>query len=154
MRLCCAELLTVFYALVVSCGSLAQAATLPADWQHEQHLGVSASGLVKLSLPLSTLDTARPALEDLRLYDNAGMEVPYLIERPRPTGKTVQAAKSFQVTVNGTTTVLILETGLTQPLDGVTLETPARAFLKAVQIEGSTDGKRWETLARAQPIFR
>src|ERR1035437_1939344 len=154
MRLCCAELLTVFYALVVSCGSLAQAATLPADWQHEQHFGVSASGLVKLSLPLSTLDAARPALEDLRLYDNAGMEVPYLIERPRPAGRIVQAAKSFQVTRNGATTVLTDETGLTGPIDGVTLETPARAFLKEVQIEGSTEGQNWETLARGQPIFR
>src|ERR1035441_1866957 len=139
---------------VMAFTSSAPAASLPADWQHEQHFDVSVPGLVKLSLPLSTLDAARPALEDLRLYDDAGMEVPYLIERPRPTGKTVPAAKSFQVTVSGTTTVLTLETGLTQPLDGVTLETPARAFLKAVQIEGSTDGKRWETLARGQPIFR
>src|ERR1039457_4529733 len=139
---------------LTACASSGQAASLPVDWQHEQHFDVSAPGLLKLSLPLSTLDAARPALEDLRLYDNAGMEVPYLIERPRPGGRIVQAAKSFQVTVSGTTTVLILETGLTQPLDGVTLETPARAFLKAVQIEGSTDGKRWETLARGQPIFR
>ena len=115
---------------------------------------MSAPGLVKLSLPLGTLDAARPALEDLRLYDAAGMEVPYLIERPRPVGKVIQAARSFQVSVEGAFTVLTLETGLTQPLDGVTLESPARAFLKAVQIEGSIDGKRWQTLARGQPIFR
>jgi hypothetical protein len=134
--------------------SSAPAASLPADWQHEQCFDVSVPGLVKLSLPLATLDAARPVLEDLRLCDDAGMEVPYLIERPRPTGKPVQAAKSFQVTVNGTTTVLTLETGLTQPLDGVTLETPARAFLKAVQIEGSTDGRNWRRLAEGQPIFR
>jgi hypothetical protein len=132
----------------------AAAASLPADWQHEQRFETPASGLVKLSLPPATLDAARPAVEDLRLYDDVGMEVPYLIERPRPTGKIVQAAKSFQVSVEGTFTVLTLETGLTQPLDGVTLETPARAFLKAVQIEGSTDGNRWQTLARGQPIFR
>src|ERR1035438_9329664 len=139
---------------VMAFTSSAPAASLPADWQHEQRLDVSAPGLLKLSLPLPTLDAARPALEDLRLYDNAGMEVPYLIERPRPVGRIVQAAKSFQVTVSGDITVLTLETGLTQPLDGVTLETPSRAFLKAVQIEGSTDGRRWETLAWGQPIFR
>ena len=56
--------------------------------------------------------------------------------------------------MNAATTVLTLETGLAQPLDGVTLETPASTFLKAVQIEGSADGKRWQTLARGQPIFR
>src|ERR1017187_3214994 len=85
---------------LTACASLGQAASLPADWQHEQHFDVSAPGLVKLSLPLSTLDAARPALEDLRLYDNAGMEGPYLIERPKPAGKTVQAAKSFEITVD------------------------------------------------------
>ena len=141
-------------AFVMAFSFSTPAASLPADWQHEQHFEVSAPGLLKLSLPLSTLDAARPALEDLRLYDNAGMEVPYLIERPRPAGRIVQAAKSFQVTVSGDITVLTLETGLTQPLDGVTLETPARAFLKAVQIEGSTDDRNWRRLAEGQPIFR
>jgi hypothetical protein len=82
------------------------------------------------------------------------VEVPYLIERPRPTNKVTQSVKSFQISVNPSTTVLTLETGLTQPLDGVTLETPAGSFLKAVQIEGSADGLSWQTLARGQPIFR
>src|ERR1035441_1345843 len=63
VRLCRAVLLAGFYALVASCGSSAQAAPLPADWQHEQHFEVSAPGLLKLSLPLSTLDAARPLLD-------------------------------------------------------------------------------------------
>jgi len=46
-------------------------------------------------LPVETLDAARPALEDLRLYDDAGNEVPYLIERPVPVTKIVQNVKSF-----------------------------------------------------------
>jgi hypothetical protein len=141
-------------ALVAACGFSAPAASLPAEWQHEQRFEVPATGLVKLSLPPGTLDAARPVLEDLRLYDAAGMEVPYLIERPRPVGKIVQAAKSFEVSVSAATTVLTLETGLAQPLDGVALETPASTFLKALQIEGSADGRSWQTLARGLPIFR
>ncbi|MGO8931468.1 MAG: DUF3999 family protein [Limisphaerales bacterium] len=142
------------YVLLAACASSVQAAPLPAEWQHEQHFEASAPGLLKLSLPLATLDAARPALEDLRLCDNAGLEVPYLIERPKPVAKIVQAAKSVQVSVNAATTVLTLETGLAQPLDGVTLETPASTFLKAVRIEGSADGQSWQMLARGQPIFR
>jgi hypothetical protein len=141
-------------ALVAAWVSPARAAPLPSDWQHEQQFEASAPGLVKLSLPPATLDAARPVLEDLRLYDTAGVEVPYLIERPRPTSKVTQSVKSFQVAVNPSTTVLTLETGLVQPLDGVTLETPAVTFLKAVQIEGSADGQAWQTLARGLPIFR
>jgi hypothetical protein len=141
-------------AFVGACSFSAPAVSLPAEWQHEQRFEAPAPGLVKLSLPLATLDAARPALEDLRLYDDAGMEVPYLIERPRPSSKITQAPKAFQVAVDTTSTILTLETGLGPPLDGVTLETPARAFLKAVQIEGSADGRRWQVLARGQPIFR
>ena len=135
-------------------GVSATAANLPSDWQHEQSFDVSATGLVKISLPVETLDAARPALEDLRLYDDAGNEVPYLIERPVPVARVVQAAKSFQVSLNANTTVITLETGLAQPLDGVTLDTPAMDFIKAVRVEGSDDGKSWRTLAQGQPIFR
>src|ERR1035438_8989984 len=130
------------------------AAALPSDWQHEQTFDVSTAGLVKISLPIETLDAARSALEDLRLYDAAGNEVPYLIERPVPAAKVVQPAKSFQVALNANTTVITLETGLTQPLDGVTLETPAGNFIKAVRVDGSADGNSWQPLAQGQPIFR
>jgi len=130
------------------------AAGLPADWQHEQPFTAPAPGLVKLSLPVETLDAARPALEDLRLYDDAGNEVPYLIEHPVPVVKVVQNVKSFHVSLTPSNTAIVLETGLVQPLDDVTLETPTADFLKAVRIEGSTDLKSWRTLEQGQPVFR
>jgi hypothetical protein len=132
----------------------ANAAGLPADWQHEQPFNVPAPGLVKLNLPVETLDAARPALEDLRLFDDAGNEVPYLIERPVLVEKIVQNVKSFHVSLTPSNTVIVLETGLMQPLDSVTLESPANGFLKPVRIEGSADGKRWQMLDQGQPIFR
>jgi hypothetical protein len=36
----------------------------------------------------------------------------------------------------------------------VTLETPATDFLKGVNVEGSRDGRTWETVSSGQPIFR
>jgi hypothetical protein len=141
-------------ALALTCGLAVTAAGLPAEWQHEQPFTVPATGLVKLSLPAETLDAARPALEDLRLYDSAGNEVPYLIERPVPVVKVVQRTKTFHVSLTPSNTVILLETGLTQPLDDIVLETPAGSFLKPVRIEGSTDLKRWQTLDQGQLIFR
>jgi hypothetical protein len=138
---------SLFCGCLLLFGVSATAANLPSDWRHEQSFDISTTGLVKISLPVETLDAARPALEDLRLYDAAGNEVPYLIERPAPVSKAVQAAKSFQVSLNANTTVITLETGLAQPLDGVTLESPAMNFIKAVRVESSADGKKWETLA-------
>ena len=130
------------------------AAPLPTDWQKEQPLEIPAPGLVKLSLPVETLDAARPALEDLRLYDDAGNELPFLIERPTPAGKITQNANSFQVSLNASTTIILIETGMARPLEAVTLESPASSFIKAVKVEGATDGRQWQTLAQGQPIFR
>ena len=150
-RFSCKPLIVIFIFLAAFS---IHAAGLPAEWQHEQPFNVPAPGLVKLSLPIETLDAARPALEDLRLFDDAGNEVPYLIERPVPVVKVVQNVKSFHVSLTPSNTVIVLETGLTQPLDDVALETPAESFLKPVRIEGSTDLKRWQTLDSGQPIFR
>jgi hypothetical protein len=143
-----------FCILATACGVSATAAGLPADWQHEQPFNVSAPGLVKLNLPIETFDATRPGLEDLRLYDAAGNEVPYLIERPVPVVKVVQNVKTFHISLTLSNTIIVLETGLTQPLDDIVLETPAESFLKPVRIEGSTDLKRWQTLEQGQPIFR
>ena len=133
---------------------VAARAALPTEWQHAQEFNIAAPGLVKISLPVETIDAARPGLEDLRLCDDAGNELPFLISRPVPSPKAVQSAKSFQVSLNASTTVITLETGLSQPLDGVTLETPATDFIKAVRVEGSADSQNWQQLAQGQPIFR
>jgi hypothetical protein len=130
------------------------AATLPSEWKFDQPFDVSASGLVKLSLPIQTVDAARAGLEDLRLYDDDGNAVPYFIERPQPAERVSQAPKSFRVSLVGMSTLVLLETGLSQPLSAVTLDTPAPGFVKAVRVEGSADGRIWQTIEQGQVIFR
>ena len=93
--------------------------------------------MVKLSVPIETLDAARPGLRDLRVYDDAGNEVPYLIEHPAPAPRIIRNAKSFQTSLNAQNTVVTLETGVSEPINTVTLETPANSFIKSISIEGS-----------------
>ncbi len=145
-----AKWLTIWLLL----GTLAVNAALPAPWQYQQTFDVAAPGLMKISLPLDTLDSARPALEDLRLCDDAGNELPFLIERPAPVAKAIQPAKSFHVSLEPSATVITLETGLVQPLDAVTLESPAQNFIKAVRVDVSNDGQTWRNVVQGQPIFR
>ena len=148
-----------FFAILLSLNALLAAsvalpANLPPDWSKEQPFTLPNTGLVKLALPVETLNSARPGLEDLRLYDDAGNEVPYLIEHPAPVAKKFQDAKSFQVRLNANTTVINLETGAANPIDGVGLQTSSPDFIKAVDIEGSINGTDWQILARGQPVFR
>jgi hypothetical protein len=130
------------------------AGTPQSEWQHKQEFSLAAPGLVKISLPVETLDAARPALEDLRICDNAGKELPFLITRSVVASKVAQAAKTFQTSLQQNSTVITIETGLSQPLDAVTLETPEMNFIKAVSVEGSRDGQDWQWIAQGQPIFR
>lgn len=125
-----------------------------SDWQHRQEIRIPAAGLFKLDLPPETLDAARPGFDDLRIVDPSGTEVPYVIERAGPIERVQEEVKSLKVALGAASTILTVETGFSQPLVGMTLTTPAPAFIKAVQIEGSSDGKSWRTLARGIPIFR
>ncbi len=129
-------------------------AELPTEWKYVQKIEVTKPGLVKLSLPIETLGAARAALEDLRIYDAAGAAVPYLLERPARSEKIVQKARKFETTLTGDATRINLETGLVQPIEGITLETAARRFIKAVRIEGSANKQDWQIIAAGQPVFR
>lgn len=136
--------------LILSTTALA----LPVEWKNVQQFDVAQPGLIKLSLPAETLDVARPGLEDLRIFDSAGHEVPYLIERPLGDAARTRTAKEFRVELAGRSTIITIETGIAQPIDAVTLDTPAASFIKAVTIEGSSDQADWKPVVASQPIFR
>ena len=127
---------------------------LRPDWKNIQPLDIATPGLVKFSLPVETLDAARPGLEDLRIYDGAGREVAYLIERPTSPPPVLQAAKDFRFRLEPPNTILEITTGLVQPIDALTLESAAPSFVKAVSVEGSPDHQHWQPIGRGQPIFR
>jgi hypothetical protein len=132
----------------------AGAASLPSGWQFEQTFDLSTAGLAKISLPPTTLGSARPALADLRLYDDDGTEIPYLVESPAPAPPVIRPPPSFHASINEKNSVIIIETGLSQPMDALQLESPAGDFIKAVRVECSPNSKTWDTVAQGQPVFR
>jgi len=146
--------LGLIFLPIVSRAAAQTTPPLPDPWRYKQALEVPAAGLTRVDLPLATLDASRPALEDVRLFDPAGKEVPYLIERPAPKPETRQPAKAFHASLGEGVTTIELETGLTQPLSGVTLESPAREFIKSVRVEGSHDRQDWQELTAGAPVFR
>jgi hypothetical protein len=125
-----------------------------SEWPHRQEVQLPHGGLIKLSLPAETLDVAQADLRDLRVTDATGREVPYAIERPGPTERFIRQPHSFAASLDRGSTTLLIETGLKEPLEAVTLLTPAAGFIKAVQIEGSMDQQEWKAIAKGLPVFR
>ncbi len=132
--------------------STAISSSLPEEWKNVQEATVSSAGLLKFSIPVTTLDAARPNLEDLRIFDSDGNEVPYVIEQPRHRDRA--GAKAFHALIERQTTIVYVETGISQPIDALEFHTYTPAFIKSVQLEGSEDGIHWKVLVKGQPIYR
>ncbi len=133
------------------------AALIPTEWPQRQPLTVAAPGLIKVPLPAATFDSAQPDLSDLRLLGATGQEIPYLLDRGSPRlAESVRALSpaSFRSAPSGETTQLLIETGTTDALEALDLETSVPFFLKAAHVEISTDGKEWQSLGSALPVFR
>lgn len=130
-------------------------ALTPDEWRFSQTIDLSKAGLTRVNLPPETIDAARPNLEDIRVLDAAGAEVPFLIDRPAPKRESSVRAKELRTELLPGATQITLTTGTKSPLKGVTLQAPAEAeFIKPVKVGGSPDGKGWRQITNAQPIFR
>jgi hypothetical protein len=116
-------------------------------------LDVPAKGLVRVNLPVATLDAAQPGLDDLRVTDSAGNQVSYLIERVLPEPESITNPTEFRSAIANGATQLDLKTGTSAAIIGVTLETPAKQFMKAANVEGSNDGRTWIKLAGGDSLF-
>jgi hypothetical protein len=73
--------LNFFFAFGVASAAMAASGSF-SEWRTRQSLSVDAPGLLKLSLPETTLDSAQPGLADLRILDPSSAEVPYALESP------------------------------------------------------------------------
>ena len=126
----------------------------PNEWRNTQAFEVPAKGLVRVNVPAATLDAAQPGLEDLRIIDSKGDQVPYLIERLLPDAESKIQPAEFRDTIENGATRLNLKTGTSAPIIGVTLETPATRFMKAADVDGSSDGTTWTKLAGGDSLFQ
>ncbi|HEX2854631.1 MAG TPA: hypothetical protein VHO24_15475 [Opitutaceae bacterium] len=127
-----------------------------SEWKTRQPFAVEQAGIVKFALPPATLDLARPGLEDLRVVDAAGREIPFFVEEPRATETpaAIRTPKSLRTTLGDTFTQILIATGTDDPLDAIVLVTPAKGFIKAARVELSPDGETWETISPGTPVFR
>ena len=149
-----AGLLLAFLATATSLNAIT-----PTEWSHRQTLSVAAPGLTKIAVPAATFDANQPGLADLRLVDGNGQEISYLLDAPmqfaEPRRNRQLHPPSFEVSPGSNqTTQLIITTGTTAELEAIDLESSAPFFLKAAHVDLSADGKDWQSLGAAVPVFR
>ena len=142
------------WLLALAAGTPLLAALTPTEWAHRQSLPVAAPGLVRVDLPPATFDAAGPQQEDLRIVDPAGREIASLLDDPPLPQASMTRPASFEVKLEGSTTVITLTTGTKEILASVSLETPHPFFLRAARVEISDDETHWTNLDQGLPLFR
>lgn len=152
------------FAFVASTGAAALCAQAPrapeplSSWPYFKEIrpGPSLTGLLEIVLDRDTLDKARPDGADLRLYDNAGREIPYVLRIRREVNvQDEYKGREFNRAVKGGAAQISIDLG-EQPHEHneVLLETAGDNFRRLADVEGSSDGIRWATLRLQAILFR
>ncbi len=92
-------------------------------------------------------------LEDLRLYDRHGKEVPYLLLAPRSSAPRWRAGTLLPIAQKKFSSGFEVDFGSLVPMQSVRFEGINRPFLKKLTLEGSGDRTRWTLLTDHGLIF-
>ena len=162
----------VIAALILLAGGTAASAqpASPDTFRHERAVTVSAPGPQRLDLDVtmlagtqavSSVEQAEPRRRvvpqgppDLRLYTEAGVEVPYLFMAPPPGISRTIHGTLLPVAATKTTSGFEVDLREVVPsLDGLALDGLRPPFLKRYRLEGSGDRVRWTLLVREGTAF-
>lgn len=124
-----------------------------SDWRTTQELAVARAGPVAVALPIETLDAAQPNLEDLRLQDPSGVEVPWTMERPPRPIPAPRPAAGLQTFLREGSTEVVIRTGMDEPIARLDLDVASSEFVKAAKIEESENGRMWTLIREDEPVF-
>lgn len=142
-------------------GVRAQTARAPESltaWPYFKELRLTRAGpgLLDFVLDREVLSQARANQADLRLYDNAGHEIPYVlrVRREVQTEKEI-AVREFNRGVEGGAAVVSCDLG-EKPIEHnfVEIDTAGVNYRRLAEVQGSADGVSWSTLASQAILFR
>lgn len=149
----------------------AEMPSLDRLFPQEAEIEADQPGLLRLPLPPRVLAATRPDLSDLRVFDAAGREVPYLLDGRRRGGDAVEARETFTSQVISVRRE-VEEHELGPPIhrelyeiaappeapEGGTWElvfdVSARRFARTLNVRTASGADTDETLADGQAIFR
>jgi len=112
--------------------------------------GLPANTPVGIALPRGVIEKTNADLSDLRLFDNSGGEVPYVIY-DRIIPQDVPRTFDFRVEAfsdeGGIAELVLAKPPSAGKYHGVEIVTAARDFRKTVRIDGSRDAIQWKPVA-------
>jgi hypothetical protein len=114
--------------------------------------------LLSVNLDSPIYEATQSGLEDLRLWDQTGQSVPFLVRQIKTTRTqttrrtwTANNMSARPLDDGGLEIIVTLDSDDPAP-DGLALVTPLNNFEKRVRVETSDEGRQWEEVAQS-PFF-
>ena len=128
--------IAVLAAVVAHAGTFRNQRTITAD-----------KGPNRLDVDVALLSGSAPAFPDLRLFDSAGREVPYLTIQPPARERRWTGSTLLDIASTKTTSGFEADLGALRQVDRVRLNSIRAPYLKHATLEGSGDRAHWTMLA-------
>jgi hypothetical protein len=141
-------------------------------FRYERDVAVTGRGPQRLDLDATVLAGGQPfavarrttragdqvslasgGLADLRFYDAAGRETPYLLVEPRLAEPVWMRGQVLPIAATRTTSGFEADFGRAALVDRLRVEGVAAPFVKSVRVEGSGDRARWTQLTADITLF-
>jgi hypothetical protein len=141
----------------------ALAAPLPQawrNWRYSRAIQLDTAAEARLAgvvVPLEVWQRAKADLSDLRVIDDQGREVPFLLYAREGSAKTqTLSAKSLETSFTpGKFTQAVLDAGEKAPFHNmVEIFTPKEDFIAWSEVAVSDDARTWRIVLERAPIFR
>jgi hypothetical protein len=129
-------------------------------WRYSRAVQISATNATRLAgvvLPEDIYERAKTSLPDLRMIDDQGTEIPYVLfthqgSTTRNATQTILHENSF---TPGKYTQIVIEIGGHAPFhNAIQIQTNEPEFIEWVRVEASDDGHAWRIVQDRAPIFR
>jgi hypothetical protein len=136
----------------LAAGTLALAAVPPS---FEREITLDGAGRVSVRLDRDVYEAARADLGDIRVVDEGGHDVPYLVDRAEVAGPSTEARPAVRNRgwrADGAATA-VLDFGRRTGKRRLQLRLSGDNFRRRVAVEGSDDGVAWTTLVDEAWVF-
>ncbi len=155
--------LAIACALVAAAHGAVSAATLPDAWRHWRYArpvvldAGDAARMVRVTVPAEALGKTRADLGDLRVIDDDGREIPFVLVAR--TGRTTQSWRTVALVdvgfVPGRYTEVTVDTGPDGAVhNAVELDTGRADFFAWVEVAAGDDRRSWRIVRDRAPVYR
>ena len=134
-------------------GSASAQQTAVERSRFERSIDASGPGSRRLAIDVPLLSAAQPSLADLRLFDERGGAVPYILLRSQVRQQVWSHGEVLAIAATDKTSGFEADFHAAQPIDGIRVVGLTSPFLKRLVLEGSGDREHWTLLAGEATLF-